>query len=229
MTSNSFPYDVPDAWMGRTPHQSDYPVYTHETSPTFPAEDLECPPVSNRDLFTLPMPSETQSMNPAFPVTPGTCPPDFRTSPMGDGAYYDHHSPEYNHPSYHPRDTGYGTITRPQTRPQNPNYSPPYLQRAPPVEPAPPIGDAHRIHRRSSSAVHLPTAAERFLHSGFRCEWKGCRYTGAFGRKFELKRHVETQHIFPNSFECPDPRCRKPYNRKDNLEEHLRRVHLCGI
>ncbi|KAJ5219654.1 hypothetical protein N7468_008858 [Penicillium chermesinum] len=61
-------------------------------------------------------------------------------------------------------------------------------------------------------------------HAGrFKCEWKGCRYNGAFGRWAELKRHIETKHVYPNHFQCY--RCKKQYNRKDNLEEHCKKAH----
>ncbi|GAB1200297.1 hypothetical protein APSETT444_009667 [Aspergillus pseudonomiae] len=59
-----------------------------------------------------------------------------------------------------------------------------------------------------------------------KCEWKGCTYTGLFARKAELKRHVETQHISPSSHECPEPTCMRTFNRRDNLDEHLRRTHF---
>ncbi|KAJ5798460.1 uncharacterized protein N7503_007756 [Penicillium pulvis] len=60
-----------------------------------------------------------------------------------------------------------------------------------------------------------------------KCHWKGCRYTGTFGRKAELKRHVETQHIFPKAYKCP--KCGRPCNRDDNLNGHLRRVHKSDV
>ncbi|KAE8349484.1 hypothetical protein BDV28DRAFT_151834 [Aspergillus coremiiformis] len=63
-------------------------------------------------------------------------------------------------------------------------------------------------------------------HTGpYKCEWKNCRYLGGFGRKAELRRHVETKHISPGFYECPEESCRRPFNREDNLREHLRRAH----
>ncbi|KAJ5116748.1 hypothetical protein N7456_001096 [Penicillium angulare] len=58
-----------------------------------------------------------------------------------------------------------------------------------------------------------------------KCRWEGCQYVGTFGRSTELKRHVETQHISPNSFKCAVPECGKSYNREDNLNSHVWRVH----
>ncbi|KAL2835577.1 hypothetical protein BJY01DRAFT_223439 [Aspergillus pseudoustus] len=58
------------------------------------------------------------------------------------------------------------------------------------------------------------------------CEWRGCTYTGTFSRPAQLRRHVDTQHIFPKSFACPAVNCDKTFNRKDNLRLHLRRAHL---
>lgn len=60
-----------------------------------------------------------------------------------------------------------------------------------------------------------------------KCHWEGCRYNGTFGRKAELKRHVETQHISPKAYKCP--KCGRPCNRDDNLNGHLRRVHKSDI
>ncbi|KAJ5930994.1 hypothetical protein N7466_006487 [Penicillium verhagenii] len=59
----------------------------------------------------------------------------------------------------------------------------------------------------------------------YRCLWQGCRYTGTFRRSAELRRHVDTQHIAPKSYICPVSDCGRPYNRGDNLNEHLRRAH----
>ncbi|BCR87532.1 uncharacterized protein ACHE_40096A [Aspergillus chevalieri] len=58
-----------------------------------------------------------------------------------------------------------------------------------------------------------------------KCEWKGCTYPDVFSRRIELKRHVETKHIFPRSYECPEPGCQKLFNRGDNLRQHLHRMH----
>ncbi|KAJ5697579.1 hypothetical protein N7488_011263 [Penicillium malachiteum] len=59
----------------------------------------------------------------------------------------------------------------------------------------------------------------------FKCKWEDCRYPGVFARKAVLMRHIETQHVTPKSFECPDKLCDRSFNRKDNMEEHWRRVH----
>ncbi|KAB8278269.1 hypothetical protein BDV30DRAFT_139839 [Aspergillus minisclerotigenes] len=84
-----------------------------------------------------------------------------------------------------------------------------------------------RARSRKPDSRHRGSKANRERHAGsVRCEWKGCTYTGLFARKAELKRHVETQHIFPNSYECLEPRCMRTFNRRDNLNEHLRRTHF---
>ncbi|OJJ34612.1 hypothetical protein ASPWEDRAFT_42586 [Aspergillus wentii DTO 134E9] len=57
------------------------------------------------------------------------------------------------------------------------------------------------------------------------CEWKNCNYAGSFRRPAELMRHVQTKHISPRSYKCWKGECKAKFNRKDNLEEHLRRVH----
>lgn len=59
----------------------------------------------------------------------------------------------------------------------------------------------------------------------FACAWKGCEHQGNFNRKMDLKRHVDISHIFPSKFQCPVELCRKTFNRKDNLESHMR-LHL---
>ncbi|OGM45475.1 hypothetical protein ABOM_006339 [Aspergillus bombycis] len=59
----------------------------------------------------------------------------------------------------------------------------------------------------------------------YRCEWAGCRYTGVFGRKEDLKRHIFKIHVSPRSYECPVGNCRRAFNRNDNLQSHLKRVH----
>ncbi|KAE8147143.1 hypothetical protein BDV25DRAFT_143036 [Aspergillus avenaceus] len=58
-----------------------------------------------------------------------------------------------------------------------------------------------------------------------RCKWDGCNYTGVFGRKAELMRHIEAIHVSPKSYNCPVNHCRRSFNRSDNLKEHIRRVH----
>lgn len=59
----------------------------------------------------------------------------------------------------------------------------------------------------------------------FRCKWFECKSTCQFSSKTTLFRHLETQHLFPGSWECLNEDCDKKFDRKDNMEEHLRRVH----
>ncbi|KAJ5701784.1 Zinc finger C2H2 [Penicillium malachiteum] len=59
----------------------------------------------------------------------------------------------------------------------------------------------------------------------FECGWKNCQKPGPFTRKSVLKRHIDTLHISPRSFVCPSEHCGKSFNRKDNLDDHFRRVH----
>ena len=232
--SNDIPFNVADAWLSRAPGDSQYlfPNDQHAAQAFSPTHDE---PFPQRDIFSLPMHSEP-SLEPAFPSTPATSRSVSNTSPTEERGYSFGPSPDYTHPLYQ-RDTGYGTLAR-----QRPiAYSPPF-QQAVPLSPAPtphPHPHPHRLHRRSSSVAHYPTEGypteayptERgsFHQPGLRCEWKGCRYNGAFGRKFELRRHVETQHISPGSFPCREPTCRMSYNRKDNLEDHMRRAHFYDI
>ncbi|CAG8922233.1 unnamed protein product [Penicillium salamii] len=49
---------------------------------------------------------------------------------------------------------------------------------------------------------------------------------GSFG---SLKRHWATQHgIFEKSFRCPDQDCRREFERRDKLREHLAMAHAVG-
>ncbi|KAL5356397.1 hypothetical protein BJX96DRAFT_105859 [Aspergillus floccosus] len=68
-------------------------------------------------------------------------------------------------------------------------------------------------------------AQERSDTGLFRCQWKDCAYSGSFGRRTELRRHVETQHLAPSAYRCSERGCGRLFNRRDNLDEHLRRVH----
>ncbi|CAI7577812.1 unnamed protein product [Penicillium glandicola] len=60
-------------------------------------------------------------------------------------------------------------------------------------------------------------------HATYQCNWKDCKYTGVFSRKGVLMRHIETQHVTPHSFDCP--MCGKLFSRRDNMTEHLGKVH----
>jgi hypothetical protein len=82
-------------------------------------------------------------------------------------------------------------------------------------------------------AQHSYNISTNMLHSTIptivnpmRCHWPGCRYAGSFSKKGQLTRHVKTQHISPKSFGCSEPGCGKAFHRKDNLGEHIRRIHL---
>ncbi|EAU39310.1 predicted protein [Aspergillus terreus NIH2624] len=77
---------------------------------------------------------------------------------------------------------------------------------------------ARRSRRNSASKSRSSTQR-------FRCDRNGCDYTGTFGRKAELMRHIESKHVNPGAHKCPAPGCGRVFNRKDNLEEHMR-VHL---
>ncbi|KAJ0414555.1 hypothetical protein BJY00DRAFT_294746 [Aspergillus carlsbadensis] len=57
------------------------------------------------------------------------------------------------------------------------------------------------------------------------CKWEGCTYAGYFTRESVLLRHIRLIHLNPRQFFCLyDSRC-KPFNRKDNLMTHMRKVH----
>ncbi|KAL2828405.1 hypothetical protein BDW59DRAFT_159610 [Aspergillus cavernicola] len=58
-----------------------------------------------------------------------------------------------------------------------------------------------------------------------RCRWHGCTYSGTFQRMHDLLRHVTAIPIAPGYEMCPILDCKRIFNRRDNLIEHLRRVH----
>jgi Zinc finger, C2H2 type len=60
------------------------------------------------------------------------------------------------------------------------------------------------------------------------CKWEGCKYKGSFQRRTELMRHLECIHVFPNAFPCPFDDCFRSFNRRDNLEEHVKKAHPEG-
>lgn len=55
----------------------------------------------------------------------------------------------------------------------------------------------------------------------FRCTWPGC--TSTLGAKRSLTRHIEEKHVHPSAFPCRI--CQKTFSRKDNLKNHMRRIH----
>ncbi|KAL4879222.1 hypothetical protein BJY04DRAFT_96507 [Aspergillus karnatakaensis] len=61
--------------------------------------------------------------------------------------------------------------------------------------------------------------------SVFKCDWKDCTYAGVFSREGELIRHVKTKHVTPKSYKCTASNCDRVCSRKDNLAEHVRRIH----
>ncbi|KAL6233778.1 hypothetical protein BDW75DRAFT_214341 [Aspergillus navahoensis] len=80
-------------------------------------------------------------------------------------------------------------------------------------------------HAPSTVMSDLPLARESTPTGILQCRWEGCTYTRDFGREFELLRHIRLIHIRPRRYPCPvSPGCRA-FNRKDNLVEHLRRIH----
>jgi hypothetical protein len=59
----------------------------------------------------------------------------------------------------------------------------------------------------------------------FSCQWAGCTSGVSFHRRSDLRRHVEAYHLQPHSHICDAGGCRRTFNRKDNLQDHVRRVH----
>lgn len=57
------------------------------------------------------------------------------------------------------------------------------------------------------------------------CEWRDCNYSGRFQCPAELMRHIQMKHVLPGSYRCSKRDCKAKFNRKDNLEAHVRRIH----
>jgi hypothetical protein len=57
--------------------------------------------------------------------------------------------------------------------------------------------------------------------------WEGCTYKGGFKRRYDLRRHERTLHTSPKKYVCPEPECegKRAFNRKDGLQNHIRRYH----
>ncbi|KAJ5372571.1 hypothetical protein N7517_004577 [Penicillium concentricum] len=78
--------------------------------------------------------------------------------------------------------------------------------------------------KRPLKRKHLQAFPLLDLHGTYQCNWKDCKYRGVFSRKGVLMRHIETQHVAPRSFDCPV--CGHLFCRRDNMTEHIGRVHL---
>lgn len=74
-----------------------------------------------------------------------------------------------------------------------------------------------------SDRVETRKPKKEEVRGSFHCYWKDCKYGRVFSRKGVLMRHIETQHVFPRSIDCPV--CGRFFSRKDNMTEHLGRIH----
>lgn len=57
------------------------------------------------------------------------------------------------------------------------------------------------------------------------CGWMNCKRPRPFTNEGTLIRHIRTQHINPRSVECPKQGCSSLFSRKENMEDHVHRVH----
>ncbi|KAL2825448.1 hypothetical protein BDW59DRAFT_72829 [Aspergillus cavernicola] len=79
-------------------------------------------------------------------------------------------------------------------------------------------------HRDPQQHPHTSSPSKPVLE----CKWEGCTCTRHFTRESELLRHIRYIHLNPRQYTCPINLHCKPFNRKDNLREHMRRVHGAG-
>ncbi|KAJ5934215.1 hypothetical protein N7466_003762 [Penicillium verhagenii] len=78
--------------------------------------------------------------------------------------------------------------------------------------------------RPSGTTIHDRQHNNRESTTTFICKWDNCRKP-SFQSKGSLMRHIDTQHVAPRSFKCSEESCNRFFGRKDNMEEHVRRVH----
>ncbi|KGO72469.1 Zinc finger, C2H2 [Penicillium italicum] len=83
--------------------------------------------------------------------------------------------------------------------------------------------NSHANGKRASGRNQGRQQKQKTRQQSFKCHWNDCTYRNAFSGKPALMRHIDTQHVSPRSFDCPS--CAMSFNRKDNLTEHLGRVH----
>jgi len=84
------------------------------------------------------------------------------------------------------------------------------------------VGPFHaKINVSNFHSKHVRRVHER----PHKCVTIGCQSEG-FSSRSELKRHIDARHTVQNLF-CTIPGCgqKKRFNRKDNLEDHVRRKH----
>lgn len=86
---------------------------------------------------------------------------------------------------------------------------------------------SHPIQPGSQVAHSKPDGINELPPAGLKCLWMGCSYHGTFRSKATLMRHISAKHVNPGTFKCSS--CDKLFNRKDNLEYHLRAKHADGL
>ncbi|CAG8400106.1 unnamed protein product [Penicillium salamii] len=86
-----------------------------------------------------------------------------------------------------------------------------------------PTGKKKPCQRRSRASKHKKS--ENKDYGTYRCEYEGCTYDRFFSRKGVLKRHIQTQHLYPRAFKCPHPPCEHASSRRENMKAHRQSVH----
>ncbi|KAJ5357582.1 Zinc finger C2H2 [Penicillium brevicompactum] len=74
----------------------------------------------------------------------------------------------------------------------------------------------------ADGASNLPSG-ENKDYGTYQCNFEGCTYDRLFSRKGVLKRHIQTQHLNPGGFKCPQ--CDHASSRKENMKAHRQAVH----
>lgn len=106
--------------------------------------------------------------------------------------------------------------------------SDPYLPTKPAAAEQCPASNHTKATVKSNGSTHsAPRTRKRSYISpeSLKCDHPDCEKRQPFKRRQDLRRNKRTIHDSPGSFVCPYEGCYETKNRKDNLQEHIRRRH----
>ncbi|RPA76064.1 hypothetical protein BJ508DRAFT_379689 [Ascobolus immersus RN42] len=92
-----------------------------------------------------------------------------------------------------------------------------------------PSGSPYSGYEHSS---YSPELSGQYRHRDYYCDYPQCDRTEGFTTYADLHRHRKSVHKIAGKYwVCRDPECpkfNKEFPRKDNLQDHLKRVHKLG-